>query len=321
MPRRPWWKGILTVVSASLLSGCITVNLLPVQAPIEEKRLSGTGAEKVLLIDLSGVISSHGNDGLVERPSMVAQIKEQLSRAAEDSKVKALVLRINSPGGTVTASDIIYHELQAFKRKRNVPVIASIMDVGASGGYYVAMAADKVLVHPSSVTGSLGVIMMTVNARGLLEKVGLEANTITSGPRKDMGTPFRAMTDGEREIFHTVIMSFYERFLTVIHEGRKNLTSEDIRKFADGRIYSGEQATALGLTDGIGYLDDAIELAKREAGMTKASIVTYRRPGEYKNNIYSQLLGEGGTMLSLANLDLTAMFRGGTPQFMYLWMP
>jgi protease-4 len=297
------------------------VNLLPVQAPIEEKRLSGTGAEKVLLIDLSGVISSHGNDGLVERPSMVAQIKEQLSRAAEDSKVKALVLRINSPGGTVTASDIIYHELQAFKRKRNVPVIASIMDVGASGGYYVAMAADKVLVHPSSVTGSLGVIMMTVNARGLLEKVGLEANTITSGPRKDMGTPFRAMTDGEREIFHTVIMSFYERFLTVIHEGRKNLTSEDIRKFADGRIYSGEQATALGLTDGIGYLDDAIELAKREAGMTKASIVTYRRPGEYKNNIYSQLLGGGGPIFSLANLDLTAMFRGGTPQFMYLWMP
>jgi protease IV len=321
MPRRPWWKGMLAVVSASLLSGCITVNLLPVQAPIEEKRLSGTGAEKVLLIDLSGVISSHGNDGLVERPSMVAQIKEQLSRAAEDSKVKALVLRINSPGGTVTASDIIYHELQAFKRKRNVPVIASIMDVGASGGYYVALAADKVLVHPSSVTGSLGVIMMTVNARGLLEKVGLEANTITSGPRKDMGTPFRAMTDGEREIFHTVIMSFYERFLTVIHEGRKNLTSEDIRKFADGRIYSGEQATALGLTDGIGYLDDAIELAKREAGMTKASIVTYRRPGEYKNNIYSQLLGGGGPIFSLANLDLTAMFRGGTPQFMYLWMP
>jgi protease IV len=178
-----------------------------------------------------------------------------------------------------------------------------------------------VLVHPSSVTGSLGVIMMTVNARGLLEKVGLEANTITSGPRKDMGTPFRAMTDGEREIFHTVIMSFYERFLTVIHEGRKNLTSEDIRKFADGRIYSGEQATALGLTDGIGYLDDAIELAKREAGMTKASIVTYRRPGEYKNNIYSQLLGGGGPIFSLANLDLTAMFRGGTPQFMYLWMP
>ena len=245
----------------------------------------------------------------------------ELRKSTEDQNIKALVLRVNSPGGTVTASDIIYHELQVFKHKRKVPVVASIMDVGASGGYYVAMAADKVMVHPSSVTGSLGVIMMTVNARGLLEKVGLEANTITSGPRKDMGSPFRAMTDGEREIFHTVIMSYYERFLTVIHEGRKNLTPDEIRKFADGRIYSGEQATALGLTDGIGYLDDAIELAKREAGLREASVVTYRRPGEYKNNIYSQFLGGSGGVLSLANLDLTAMFRGGTPQFMYLWMP
>jgi protease-4 len=321
MRKRLRWGGILAAAGAALLSGCITVNLLPAPAPIEEKRLSGTGAEKVLLMDLSGVISSHESDGLIDRPSMVAQIKEQLNRAAEDTHIKALVLRINSPGGTVTASDIIYHELQNFKLKRKVPVIASIMDVGASGGYYVAMAADKVMVHPSSVTGSLGVIMMTVNARGLLEKVGLEANTITSGPRKDMGSPFRAMTDEERAIFHTVIMSFYERFLTVIHEGRKNLTPDEIRKFADGRIYSGEQATAFGLTDGIGYLDDAIELAKREAGVKEASVVTYRRPGEYKNNIYSQLLGGSGGVLSLANLDLTAMFRGGTPQFMYLWMP
>ena len=197
---------------------------------------------------------------------MVAQIKEQLIRAGDDSHVKAVVLRINSPGGTVTASDIIYHELQAFKERRKIPVIASIMDVGASGGYYVAMAADKVMVHPSSVTGSLGVIMMTVNARGLLEKIGLEANTITSGPRKDMGSPFRTMTDEERGIFHSVIMSFYERFLNVIHEGRKNLSPETIRKFADGRIYSGEQATAIGLVDGIGYLDDAIDVAKRKPG-------------------------------------------------------
>ena len=321
MRKRPWWKGLLMATSASLLSGCITINLLPGSAPIEEKRISGSGADKVLLMDLSGVISSNESEGLVDHPSMVAQIKEQLNRAVNDAHIKALVLRINSPGGTVTASDIIYHELQSFKLKRKIPIIASIMDVGASGGYYVAMAADKVMVHPSSVTGSLGVIMMTVNARGLLEKVGLEANTITSGPRKDMGSPFRAMTDEERAMFHTVIMSFYERFLTVIHEGRTNLAPDDIRKFADGRIYSGEQATALGLTDGIGYLDDAIELAKREAGVEKASIVTYRRPGEYKNNIYSQLLGGSSNVLSLANLDLGAMFRGGTPQFMYLWMP
>ena len=321
MHKRQVWKVLLTAFGASFLSGCITVNLLPAPAPLGEKRVSGTGPEKVLLVNLSGVISSNDSDGLISHPSMVAQIKEQLVRAGDDSHVKAVVLRINSPGGTVTASDIIYHELQAFKERRKIPVIASIMDVGASGGYYIAMAADKVMVHPSSVTGSLGVIMMTVNARGLLEKIGLEANTITSGPRKDMGSPFRTMTDEERGIFHSVIMSFYERFLNVIHEGRKNLSPETIRKLADGRIYSGEQATAIGLVDGIGYLDDAIDVAKQEAGIKEASVVTYRRPGEYKSNIYSQLLGGNGDAMSLANLDLTAMFRGGTPQFMYLWMP
>lgn len=321
MHNRLLLKGLMTIVGAFLLSGCITVNLLPAPAPLEEKRLSGTGNEKVLLVDLSGVISSHDSDGFVSHPSMVAQIKEQLNRAGDDKDVKAVVLRINSPGGTVTASDIIYHELEAFKQRRKIPVVASIMDVGASGGYYIAMAADQVMVHPSSVTGSLGVIMMTVNARGILEKIGLEANTITSGPRKDMGSPLRAMTDEERAIFQSVIMSFYERFINVIREGRKNLSEETIRKLADGRIYSGEQATAIGLTDGIGYLDDAIDVAKREAGLKEASVVTYRRPGEYKNNIYSQLLGGSANALSLANLDLTAMFRGGTPQFMYLWMP
>ena len=173
------------------------------------------------------------------------------------------------------------------------------MDIGASGGYYVAVAADKIVVHPSSVTGSVGVIMMTLNARGLLEKIGLEANAVTSGPKKDMGSPFRAMTDEERGIFQGLITSFYERFLTVVKEGRRNLSSDEIRKMADGRIYTGEQASALGLVDHVGYLDDAIELAKRDAGLKEARVVMYRRPGEYRHNIYSQFLGGGNSLSGL----------------------
>ncbi|WP_447976795.1 signal peptide peptidase SppA [Candidatus Nitrospira bockiana] len=323
MPNRIRIGALCVLLAAgSLLSGCITINLLPQPGPLEEKRLSGKGDDKVLLVELSGLISSRDAEGLVQHPNMVAQIKEELARAAEDPKVKAVVLRVNSPGGTVTASDIIYHELRAFREKRKIPVVASIMDVGASGGYYVAMATDKVVAHPSSVTGSLGVIMVTFNARGLMEKIGLEATAVTSGPRKDMGSPFRPITDDERAIFQGVIMSFYDRFLAVIKDGRPNLTAEQIRKFADGRIYSGEQAAALGLIDGIGYLDDAIEVAKREAGLREARVVTYRRPGEYRHNIYSTFLGGGGGALSsLAALDVMGMFRGGTPQFMYLWMP
>ncbi len=306
---------------ASLQSGCVTVNLIEPSGPIQEVQLSGTGAGKVLLLDLSGVISSQGKDGIVPQPNMLATFKEELMRASKDDKIKAVVVRINSPGGTVTASDILYHELREFKAKKKIPVIASMMDVAASGGYYLAMAADSILVHPSTVTGSIGVIMLTVNARGLLEKVGVEASAITSGPRKDMGSPFRVMTAEERGIFQSVIDSFYQRFLAVVQEGRPNLTPDQIKKLADGRIYSGDQAKAAGLIDEIGYLDDAIEIAKKKAGLTEARVVTYGRRGEYHNNIYSRLFGASAGIPGLADFDLLSMVRGGTPQFMYLWMP
>jgi len=307
---------------ALLLSGCLTINLIPGPAPLREEQLSGTGSAKVLLMELSGLISSAEGDGLFGEPSLVSRIKEELTRAAEDPKIQGVVLRINTPGGTVTASDIIYHEVKAFKEKKKIPVVASIMDVGASGGYYVASAADKIVAHPSSVTGSLGVIMLTVNARGLLEKIGVQTNAVTSGPKKDMGSPFRPMTDEERAIFQDVINAFYDQFLGVIKDSRRNMSPEEIRKLADGRIYSGDQAKALGLVDSVGYVEDAIELAKQKAGLTEARVVAYRRPGEYRNNVYSRLLGGGGGgFTSLSNLDLFALVRGGTPQFMYLWMP
>ncbi|MGA6826442.1 signal peptide peptidase SppA [Nitrospira sp. NS4] len=313
---------LLIVLSIGLLlSGC-TFNfpLFPGPGPLQETQVSGKGEAKVLLIEISGMISSQDGDGLVPTPSLIASVKEQLTRAMQDEKVRAVVLRINTPGGTVTASDIIHHELKMFKASRKIPIVASIMDVGASGGYYIAAAADSVLAHPSSVTGSIGVIMLTVNARGLLEKVGLEATAVTSGPRKDMGSPFRTMTTEERAIFQGLIDSFYQRFLSVVQEGRPQLQMEQIKKLADGRIYTGEQAKEAGLVDEIGYLEDAVDLAKKQAGLTQARVVMYRRPGEYSNNVYSKLVAPG-PLTSLGNLDLMSFVRGGTPQFMYLWMP
>jgi protease-4 len=288
---------------------------------VKEVQLAGSGDSKVLLLDLSGVISSQEKDGWLSEPNLLATFKEELTKAQKDDKVKAVVLRINSPGGTVNASDILYHELKTFKANKKVPVIASMMDVAASGGYYLAMATDAILVHPSTVTGSIGVIMLTVNAKGLLEKVGVEANAITSGPRKDMGSPFRMMTTEEKEIFQGVIDSFYQRFLMVVQQGRPQLSADQIKMLADGRIYSGEQAKAAGLVDDIGYLDEAIDLAKKNAGLTEARVVTYRRRGEYQNNIYSRVLNGGPGLASLANMDLMSIVRGGSPQFMYLWMP
>jgi protease-4 len=313
--------GMAVFGAAAMLAGCFTINLPPGPGPLQEKQVGGSGSSKVLMLDLVGMISSSEEHGFYPLPSQVARLKEALTKAAADPDVQSLVLRINTPGGTVTASDVLYHELRLFKQKKKVPIIASIMDVGASGGYYVAMGADKIVAHPSSVTGSLGVIMLTMNANGLLEKIGVHAAAITSGPKKDMGSPFRAMTDEERAIFQSVINGLYERFLTVIKEGRRNLTADEIRKLADGRIYSGEQAKAVGLVDSVGYLDDAIELAKKEAGLAEASLVVYQQPGEYRHNIYSQMLGHQGSANLFANFDLMALVRGGTPQFMYLWMP
>jgi protease-4 len=312
--------GVLMVV-ALVHAGCVTINLLEPPGPVQEVQLAGAGDGKVLLMDLSGVISSSEKEGLLPQPNLLASFKEELTKAAKDDKVKALVVRINSPGGTVNASDILYHELKTFKANKKIPVIASMMDVAASGGYYLAMAADAIFVHPSTVTGSIGVIMLTVNAKGLLEKVGLEANAITSGPRKDMGSPFRTMTPEEKAIFQGVIDSFYQRFLVVVQDGRPQLSADQIKKLADGRIYSGEQAKEAGLVDDIGYLDEAIERAKKNAGLTEARVVTYRRSGEYQNNIYSRVLGGGSGLSSLAHMDLLSIVRGGSPQFMYLWMP
>jgi protease-4 len=303
------------------LSGCsFNFTLFPGQGPLKETQVGGSGSAKVLLIDVSGLISSQEKEGLMPAPSPVARIKEQLLKAAQDDNVKAVVLRINTPGGTVTASDIIYHEIKSFKASKKVPIVASIMDLGTSGGYYVASAADAVLAHPSSVTGSIGVIMLTINARGLMEKVGLEATAVTSGPRKDMGSPFRVMTPEERTIFQGLIDSFYQRFLSVVQEGRPHLPMDRIKQLADGRVYAGDQAKAAGLVDEIGYLEDAIELAKKRAKLTEARVVTYQRPGEYVNNVYSRLLAPG-PLAAIGELDLMTFLRGSAPQFMYLWMP
>ncbi|MCS6897184.1 MAG: signal peptide peptidase SppA [Nitrospira sp.] len=313
------------VVAAALLvlslSGCsFNFTLFPAPGPLKETQISGTGSAKVLLIDISGLISSQEKEGLMPAPSPVAKIKEQLLKAGQDDNVKAVVLRINTPGGTVTASDIMYHELKSFKASKKVPIVASIMDLGTSGGYYVASAADAVLAHPSSVTGSIGVIMLTINARGLMEKVGLEATAVTSGPRKDMGSPFRVMTPEERAIFQGLIDSFYQRFLSVVQEGRPHLQMDQLKQLADGRVYAGDQAKMVGLVDDIGYLEDAIELAKKKANLTEARVVTYQRPGEYVNNVYSRLLAPG-PLSAIGDMDLMAFLRGGTPQFMYLWLP
>ena len=315
-------RTLLTAMVVLVTAGCISISLFPIPQPLQEKTVQGTAAEKILMIDVSGIIAEKPGSGrgLGSQEDIVARVKEELTMAAEDGQIKALLLRINSPGGTVTASDVMYHELTAFKARRKIPIVAVIMDVGASGGYYVATAADRIVVHPTSVTGSVGVIMLRVNAEGLLQKIGVEASAIKSGAKKDIGSPFRPMNEEEREIFQTMINGFQARFLEVVTKSRSGLTPERLKLIADGSVLTGPQAEQLGLADQTGYLDDGITAAKKLAGVTDARVVIYARPGAYKHNIYSSA-SDPSTLESLANLDVMGLVRGGTPQFLYLWMP
>ena len=307
------------------LGGCIHVDLFSGGRALQETTISGEGKDKILLIDISGALTTSKDSGIFPEPSLPARLKEELTKAEKDDHIKAVILRINTPGGTVTSSDILYHELREFKQNRKVPIITSIMDIGTSGGYYVAMASDYIFAHPSTITGSIGVIMLTLNGQGLLEKIGIEPTPIVSGPNKSMGSPFRAMKEEERAIFQDVINRLYARFLAVVEEGRPNLPPSKIRQLADGRIYTADIAKSEGLIDEIGYLDDAIERAKKAAKLTDAQVITYTRSSsDTHQNIYSQFkpptVGPLGFPQINANTALRAL-HGGTPQMMYMWIP
>jgi protease-4 len=302
------------------VSGCsvVSIDLTPRVRPLEESIVEGTGSGKVLLIDLSGVLAEEPIITLESRPQvpLLARVREELEKAEADDQVRAVVLRINSPGGTVTASDVLFHEITRFKERRKVPVVASILDVGASGGYYVALAADRIFAHPTTVTGSIGVLMLTVNASGLLEKIGVSASYVTSGAFKDMGSPFRALRPEERALFQDLIDGFYGRFVGLVAQSRK-IDEARVRAFADGRIYTAGEALSLGLIDQVGYLEDAIAAARRAAGLTEARVVIYHRPRQYRATIYSST---DAPPVSAGLPDLARMVVSG-PRFLYLWWP
>src|SRR5262245_27967430 len=215
-------RAALLALAAILLAGCsvLTLDLSPRIRPLDEETVEGEGPSKILLMDLSGVLSEDTVSFSLTTPPprvpLLARVREELVRAEKDERVKALIVRINSPGGTITASDVIHREIREFKARRKIPVVAAIVDVGASGGYYVALAADQILAHPTSVTGSIGVVMLTLNAQGLMEKIGVAPLAIKSGTMKDAGSPFRQLTPEERAVFQGVIDEMFTRFVGLI---------------------------------------------------------------------------------------------------------
>jgi protease-4 len=310
-------------LGAALLSlACIHVEvpLFGRAGALGERVVEGERGPKILLVDLSGTLGVRASRSLLGLPageSPVSRLREELERSARDDEIAAIVLRVDSPGGTVIASEILYRELLRHKRATGRPVIAQLMGIAASGGYYVAMAADRVQAYPSTITGSIGVVAFGFNVSGLMQKVGVEYQTFTSGAFKDAGSPFRPMTDAERAQLGSVVQDLFTGFLDVVERGRPQLARAEIERLADGRIYSARQAHAAGLIDAIGDLDSAVAEAKRAAGVEgDVRVVVYRRPGERAENLFSVQAG-GPLGADAANAQLRDAFAESS--FLYWW--
>jgi len=218
------------------------------------------GEEKIAIVEIRGVI-------LDPQP-----IIEKLVKFRKNEQVKAVVLRIDSPGGGVGPAQEIYGEIKKVRREKKV--LASMGSVAASGGYYIACAADKIVANPGSITGSIGVIVESLNVEELMQKLGLQAMVIKSGRHKDIGSPTRKMTEEEKKLLQDVLDNVHEQFIQAVAEGRK-LPVEQVRKLADGRIFSGDQAKGLGLVDELGNLEDTLAVAKTLAGIKGEPEVIY----------------------------------------------
>ncbi len=300
------------------------IRLFPSAAdPLREFTLEGDAKGKVLVIHVRGTISDAPRRQFVTtRPSMVQEVVAQFRKAEKDSEIKAVLLKINSPGGSATASDILYSEIVAFKQKTRAKVVVAMMDVAASGGYYISLPADYILAHPTSITGSVGVLFLRPDVAGLMAKIGVGVEVSKTGKNKDMGSPFRQATDEEKRIIQNMIDQLGERFLELIAEHRR-INPQSLKEIATARIFLADDALKLGMIDRVGYISEAIRVAKKLAELPEnAKVIVYRRTEFPDDNLYntstSQYEGRGPSIVSL---DLPASLTSYQAGFYYLWQP
>lgn len=328
----PAIRAICLLLAALLASGCLLQ--VPLLSGADQRELSletlmpakhRWTEDKILLIPINGALSAEADtDGFLAEPSTLVQVKDVLRQAERRDDIRGVVLRIDSPGGTVTASDLIYREIQQFRSRKQIPVLAQCMDLTASGGYYVAMAATEVWALPTSVVGSIGVVATFPSIEGLGQKIGVHVEIIKSGEHKDIGSFWRRMSGEERRLLQEIIDHFHDVFVKVVDTNRPNLSTEQVRALATGMIYSAEQARQLGLIDHVGYPDAAFAKAKALAGVEDAALVAYHYPGKARKHFYARQdrtapQATEGTVLEfrLRESDLS----WGAAPFHYLWLP
>lgn len=293
-------------------------NLRPVSVYSEAPRgcFSPGASARILLLPVKGTIMSSNEQNVRDRvsPSQVAAV---LEAAGRDKSIKTVLLQIDSPGGSVGASDLIYELIRKAQEKHNYKVYAHIDDLGASGGYYAAMAADYINARPTALVGSIGVIMRGFELTGLLDKSGIKYRTIQTGKNKDTLSPFREMTAEEKAYYQKEVEHSYERFLQIVKTGRKEkISAENLRTIADGRVMNANRARDAGLIDSTDYLEDYIKKIKERESMGSVEVVAYL-PAEYSNySLYDVQIGPPEQLPQIIRDTLRSQFG-----LFYIWEP
>ena len=270
---------------------------------LEKVLEEGPGANKIAVIKIEGIIDN----------KLAEDVSRQIKAAKEDKAVKAVIFRTNSPGGGIAASDRIYDQISRFRAEANKPAVAFMETVAASGGLYTSCACDKIIAEPTTITGSIGVIMGHLVLQELFEqKLGIKPVIIKSGMKKDWPTSFEPVTEEQIQYINEKLISpAYERFVNIVARSRKDvLAIEQIRVLADGSIYNATEALENKLIDEIGYMQEAIALAKSLAKITDARVVEYEKPFSFESFLDAK---------SIFSLDRDAIYELTTPQLMYLW--
>ena len=328
----------LVILGLALCAGCGTPSFLvsPVSNTnkLEEEEVQpgkGWSSGKIAIIPVEGMLANARSGGFLQpTDNPVSKFVQEMNEAEKDDSVKAVVLRVNSPGGTVSSSDTMYTVIQRFKEKTHKPVVASTQEVAASGAYYVSCAADKIVAAPTSVVGSIGVIFETMEFQGTLDKLGVTAAAIKSGSLKDMGSPFRAMKPDERAVMQQMVDEYFHRFVHIVADHRP-VTEQPVAELGtyakdgyaglySGRVFSGEEARKLGLADQVGQLTDALDLARKLANVPNASAILYERPYGYGGSIYASasVPQPQANVMKLELPESRVFLPGG---FYYLWEP
>lgn len=288
---------LFSCAAACALTGCLpnrfVIDLAGSDGVLKEKVVlsdakANAASAKVALIDVEGLLAHTPAGGLIAgRGTAVDDLVARLEKAEQDPNVKAVLLRINSPGGTVAASESMYREIAGFRERTRKPVVVSIAEVAASGGYYISLASDRIIAQPSSITGSIGVIIQTVNFSKGMSMIGVEARAVKSGPMKDLANPLEPIREEQYAVLQGTVNDFYDSFTALVRERRPAIDSARFADVTDGRVFTGRQALDAALVDALGGLREAFSEAKKLAGLESARMVKYHPEGRTPASPYA----------------------------------